>query len=348
MRKWITDIIQGESADATSQAKDDIAAIGIKNGYAPLHIFHYNSDYETDQAIQSRIDGITAAVTAGDLVVYQYPLLISPRFDQFFIDQMHSRGAKVVLLIHDVEVLRGTNVGNRIDEVPYFNKADALIIHNPIMGAKLRELSITAPMVSQYLLDYLDDNHDWHRLFTAPEEFTKTLVLSGNLFKSSYLTDWHEETPISVFGIADDDIQKGLRDNPKIDYHGALRRDELINQLPKGFGLAWDSDSWLGHYGSYTKYNHPHKVSLYLSHGMPVIVWKQAAVAPFIEKNHLGLTIDSLDEIDGLLANLGDDEIKDMLTHVNHMGILLRDGYFTSRALVAAEQQAFVGDIDFQ
>jgi hypothetical protein len=81
---------------------------------------------------------------------------------------------------------------------------------------------------------------------------------------------------------------------------------------------------------------------------MPVIVWKQAAVAPFIEKNHLGLTIGSLDEIDGLLANLSDDEIKDMLVHVNNMGVLLRDGYFTNRVLATAEQQAFVGDINFQ
>ncbi|ERL64699.1 sugar transferase [Schleiferilactobacillus shenzhenensis] len=347
MRKWISDIIQGESADATSQAKDDITAIGQKNGYEPLHIFRYNSDYESDQAIASRVDGITAGVAHGDLVVYQYPSLVSPRFDTVFVTQMRARGVKIVLLIHDVEVLRGTNQGNSVDEIPYFNSVDVLIVHNPIMAEKLKELGVTTPMVSQYLLDYLDDDHDWHRFFTEPDQFTGDLFLSGNLFKSSFLTDWHEETPITVVGVADEGIMQGLRDNPKITYPGAYSRYDLINHLPRGFGLAWDSDSGMGQYGSYTRYNHPHKVSLYLSHGMPAIVWDQAAVAPFIEANHLGLTISSLDDLDVVLPSLTADTINDMLAHVNDMGVLLRDGYFTARALSAAEEKAFVGKIQY-
>ena len=347
MRKWITRIIQSTTVDATAQAKDDIADIGEKNGYSPLHIFRYDSAYESNQAIQSRIDGITAAVAQGDLIIYQYPTLIGPRFDRFFLDQMHRRGAKVVLLIHDVELLRGTNSGVSIDEIPYFNDADVLIIHNPTMGKKLQELGVKTPMVSQYLLDYLDDHHDWRRLFTSPQEFTKTLVLSGNLFKSTYLTDWNQETPITVFGIADDNIKSKLNSNPQVDYRGSFWRDELINKLPKGFGLAWDSDSNMGNYGSYTRFNHPHKLSLYLSHGMPVIVWNQSAVAPFVEANHLGVTIGSLGEIDELIKNISDEQISDMLTHVNNMGVLLRDGYFTTRALFGAEQQVFYGNINF-
>ncbi|MCI2172562.1 sugar transferase [Schleiferilactobacillus perolens] len=347
MRKWITRIIQGTSVDATAQAKDDIADIGVKNGYSPLHIFRYDSAYESDQAIQSRIDGITAAVAQGDLIVYQYPTLISPRFDRFFLDQMHRRAVKVVLLIHDVELLRGTNSSVSIDEIPYFNDADVLIIHNPAMGKKLRELGVKTPMISQYLLDYLDDHHDWRRLFTSPEEFTRTLVLSGNLFKSSYLTGWSQETPITVFGIANDNIKNGLDNNPKVDYRGSFWRDDLINKLPKGFGLAWDSDSNMGKYGSYTRFNHPHKLSLYLSHGMPVIVWNQSAVAPFVEANHLGMAIGSLSEIDKLIASIPDEQISDMLTHVNDIGVLLRDGYFTTRALIEAEQQVFYGHINF-
>lgn len=347
MRKWITDIIQGASADATSQAKDDITAIGLKNGYEPLHIFRYNSDYESDQAIASRVDGITAGVAHGDPAVYQYPSLVSPRFDTVFINQLRARGAKTVLLIHDVELLRGTNQGNSVDEIPYFNSANVLIVHNPVMAEKLSELGVTVPMISQYLLDYLDDDHDWHRFFTSPKQFTGDLFLSGNLFKSSFLTDWHEQTPITVVGVADEGIMQGLRDNPQVTYPGAYGRYDLINHLPRGFGLAWDSDSGMGQYGSYTRYNHPHKVSLYLSHGMPAIVWNESAVAPFIAANHLGLTISNLDELDVLLPSLDENTITDMLTHVNAFGVLLRDGYFTARALAAAEEKAFVGTIHF-
>ena len=57
------------------------------------------------------------------------------------------------------------------------------------------------------------------------------------------------------------------------------------------------SETCKGSFGEYLRINNPHKTSLYLASGIPVIIWSKAALAEFIEKNKCGITVDSLYEI---------------------------------------------------
>ncbi|WP_125768737.1 sugar transferase [Lapidilactobacillus wuchangensis] len=339
MKKWITDIIQPTTRDATRQAKADIAQIAKKMGYQISNIFRYNDAGESDQALSSRIDGITAAIAPGDLLVYQYPSLNSARFETRFIELMHVRNVKVICLIHDVLTLRNQpDTAVFLDEIAYFNSCDVLIVHNQRMAAKLQELGVTTKMVYQQLLDYLDDNHDDSRYTISPANFQRGAVIAGNILKSDYLSQWHYQTPITVFGVSDAATTEELQANPQVNYLGSRPRWDLIQELPQTFGLAWDSNTPEFRYRDYTQYNHPHKVSMYLAHGLPVIVWRQAAVAELIVQNHLGIAIDNLDQLDHVLAALSDQQIATMLTNVSHFGQLLRDGWFTRQGLQAAEQ----------
>lgn len=346
MQKWITDIVQGRTFDATRQAKQDIANIGEAMGYKVANIFRYNDVGESDDAMLARIDGITAAFERGDFVVYQFPSLNSGRFDTFFVEQMHRRGVQLICLVHDVATMRDQQAPTWIDEIGYFNECDVLIVHNRRMADKLKELGVTTPMVCQYLLDYLDTNHDDDRYETKFEDFHRGVVLAGNILKSRYLADWDHETPITVFGVTDDELDKKLDANPKIDFRGQRWRWDLIQEMPRMFGLAWDSDTESYKYNDYTRYNHPHKVAMYLSHGLPIIVWRQAAVADIIVKNGLGIAIDSLDQIDNVIQNISDDELKQMLNNVNRFGRLIRDGWFTRQGLQAAEMKLLAPDFE--
>lgn len=74
---------------------DRSAHTGRHVGYEWLNMYRYNGAYESDQAVDSRIDRITAAVAAGDFLLYQYPGLNGPRFETRFIDCMKMRGAHV-------------------------------------------------------------------------------------------------------------------------------------------------------------------------------------------------------------------------------------------------------------
>ena len=84
------------------------------------------------------------------------------------------------------------------------------------------------------------------------------------------------------------------------------------------------------------RYNNPHKISLYLSSNLPVIIWKEAALAPFIEKHGLGLTLDSLADLDDQLTQLNQDDYDQMKANCKAIGKQLRNGYYTIKAAQAA------------
>lgn len=347
MKKWIIKMNSGFSFDATAKAKNDVAKIGVDHGYETINVFRYIDSGESDEAQIARIDGITAGVNPGDIVVIQYPMLISYRFETFFIDQMNKRGIKPIIFVHDVDSWRFNWVKDGFDEMAYFNKAAVLIVHGKPMADRMRAEGVTAPMVDHLLLDYLDDEHQWDKYEIPAEDFDRQLVMAGNLLKSQFLVDWDLETPISTFGVTDDELADKLRANPQVTYGGGLFQWDLVETMPRAFGLAWDHNLEGRPYADYTHYNHPHKVSLYLSHGMPVIISKQSAIAPLIEANHLGFTIDDIHEVDQIVNDTPDEVIEDILEHTARVGRMMRDGWFTANAFQQAERKVLVPDFDY-
>ena len=77
---------------------------------------------------------------------------------------------------------------------------------------------------------------------------------------------------------------------------GVESPDRLPNVLEGDFGLVWDGESLEEGQeaaGRYLRYNCPHKFSLYMAAGMPVIVGKQSAMAEITERETLGITVEA-------------------------------------------------------
>ena len=135
-----------------------------------------------------------------------------------------------------------------------------------------------------------------------------------------------------LMGINYDDTYE----NSNVTYLGAFSPDDVPNHLTNGFGLVWDGDSLdtcSGPTGNYLRYNNPHKLSLYLASGLPVIVWGDSAEADFVLKNGLGLTVSSLRELETQLADLSEEEYSVFLSNVRKVSKQLRDGHFLKQAL---------------
>ena len=81
------------------------------------------------------------------------------------------------------------------------------------------------------------------------------------------------------------------------------------------------------------RYNNPHKTSLYLSSGIPVITWSQAAIADFIKQHNVGIVIDDLNRIDEVLANVTKDQYLELKHNAEQLAAKLRDGFYTKTAL---------------
>ena len=140
------------------------------------------------------------------------------------------------------------------------------------------------------------------------------VVFAGNLKKSKFI-------PLLNEIVVNKDFSIFLYGKPEIsnikefvEYKGFFRADDITG-LEGNWGLVWDGDSietGRGELGDYLKYNAPFKFSLYLAAGMPVIVWKQIAMAQYVDKYHLGLCVDSLHDIHSSICNLSESEKKEI------------------------------------
>ena len=124
-------------------------------------------------------------------------------------------------------------------------------------------------------------------------------------------------------------------------YHGSVPSDIIPEKFSKGFGLVWDGDridTCSGNTGTYLRYNNPHKLSLYLSAGLPVIIWDEAAEKPFVMENQVGFAVHSLYEIEEKLNSLTEKEYFNFVKHAEHMAKKLKAGEYTRLALKTAEE----------
>ena len=71
----------------------------------------------------------------------------------------------------------------------------------------------------------------------------------------------------------------------------------------------------------------------YLSTGIPVIIWDQAALAPLIKESGAGICISSLTELDNVLLSLTNEQYQLMKRNAEKLGKKLREGYYTKHAL---------------
>ena len=133
------------------------------------------------------------------------------------------------------------------------------------------------------------------------------------------------------------DADKVGADNVR--YHGTIAPERLPYELTAGFGLIWYGDSMSecnGHLGRYSKYINPHKFSLFVATGLPVIVWTKSAMAEFVVANKIGLAIDSLADLPRILTAMSKSEYEGYRSNVLRISKKVREGRLTQEALTAA------------
>lgn len=241
---------------------------------------------------------------------------------------------KMVYLVHDVDQLR--DLGHRTGELEVLNKAVVLIVHNAAMEKKLKDSGVTKPyFIRLQLFDYLTSKPQ------TGKQWQKAIVFAGNLGKSLFLpafmaTSFHYD--LNLYG---NGLTKRQYLPAQVHFCGSYPPETLPGLLTGGFGLVWDGDSITtcqGAMGEYLRYNSPHKFSLYLAAGIPVIVWKEAAVASLVKKYQVGFCVDSLADIEALLAATTADDYAKLCAHVQVLQEKVIRGAYLTAATEAALQ----------
>lgn len=284
--------------------------------------------------------------SGGGVLLLQHPLSHSLAFDLRNVDDLDKLrcfGVKLVVVVHDVGVLRGgaQEVGAGGDhefDRRFFKVADKLIVHNQRMLDWMKDRCRSdCQVVSLGVFDYIVDSDVsiWHGVRS-----NRVLVAGGfGPGKARYIQDLKTIRGVDwqLYGHDFNEVTMG---SENVHYFGKFEASRPPVEVQASWGLVWDGDSietCAGATGSYLRWNNPHKLSLYLAMGLPVIVWKEAAVSEFVLRNKVGLVVDALPDIPQKIADLSDDQYREFVANAARVAQQLRSGYYTNRALSAVE-----------
>ncbi len=72
---------------------------------------------------------------------------------------------------------------------------------------------------------------------------------------------------------------------------------------------------------------------MYLARGLPVAVWKDAAIAPLVDRYQAGLLIASLQELETRMAALTSAQYRALASNAARLGTMIRSGHFIHTAV---------------
>lgn len=342
-----------ESRNAGSKARNDVETIVEQLGFRPVDVvLPYKPTEHLLDAVAAHLRIYRffrkqlSSLQNGDELLVQFP----PRSHSILFPRLYKalrrRGVKVAFLIHDLERMRYSRLADvrlkkririLLEESRLIKVPDTVICHNDKMKGFLEQQGIPAEkLVPLGIFDYLTDCPLEDRSANRPNDpVGNRVIIAGNLSpeKCVYIGSLQDVPGVTfdLYGVGYEDLGQ-----PNVSYHGAFQPDELVGKLEGDFGLVWDGtsvDTCTGIFGNYLRLNDPHKLSLYLTAGLPVIVWEEAAVADFVKENGVGLTVASLKDIANTLTGMTPDDYQNMAKNAARISKLLRDGHYLKTAL---------------
>ncbi len=324
---------------AGSKAPDDIEKIADKMGFRREEIIRDDKGSSLFSKVRRQIHYYSSwrkiyfQIKSNSIVLVQYPFKYHELNRKRILKKLKNRkNVKLIFLVHDVESLRGapSNHFYKSEFLLMLSLADQIIVHNLMMKKFFIDKGVPEDkLINLKIFDYLIDNYQYH--FPS---FSKSILIAGNLDAEKteyikYLDKLHIH--FELYG-------PGYRGSSTkyISYNGVMSPDDVYSVLNSGFGLVWDGNSissCSGRAGNYLRYNDPHKLSLYLASGIPVIIWKKAAEAKFVEENKVGITVDSLEELPEIFESLDSHQYETFAKNVKKIAKRLINGQYTIDAI---------------
>ena len=336
--------IIGNNAGESNKARADVNIIAERLGFETVRVYSPKTGGSSvskvigKMAFEHNLMRSLKSVDDGGLLLVQLPLLnLANRTHKNILDYCSKHDIKVISFIHDVNELRGTNASNN---QPFYNLlvySSAVISHNSEMTKHLVSKGVgSEKIINLDIFDYLLDKEK------NVGCFKKQIVIGGNLDveKVKYLKDLDKIKGCRIVLYGPNYTTSGNSEN--IEYKGVVDASELPYLLNEGFGLVWDGESietCTGWFGNYLKFNNPHKLSMYIASGLPVIIWDQAAEANFVKENALGITVGSLLELESLFNSLEECRYSEYTANVKKIQNRIRTGYYAEKAIEKALNQ---------
>lgn len=329
MTVHITNLYGMSPTSIAQVAQNMVAKIGCETlGFKELSFYFYTWDDEPEEVRRSRFDGILASLGHNDTIIFQSPSWNSIKWDQQFFNRLSIyRNIKKIIFIEDVVPLMFEDNFYLMPKfIKLYNQADLLIVPSQAMYDYLRTQGLE------------DKKYVIQKMWDYPCKINKNIIpknshiinFAGNPTKFTFVNNWNNTSiKLNVYS----KIPKIK--SPTVNYMGWKDNYELISNLREsgGFGLVWSEEKY---WSKYMTKNATYKLSTYLAAGIPVIVNSSLQASDKILQKHLGLVVNNLDEAVEKVQNISDFEYNEMVKNVESFAELIRNGYFTKRALIEA------------
>ena len=309
--------------NAGQKAPSDICHFLEEEGYTVIHNRYmlYNRILRLPLIILYPIY-LSFFIKRESYIVFQHPydsLHDAIRImNRILLKILKAKKCHTTVLIHDIASLRAENWSAVPDEINCLNSFGHLIAHSQEMKSYLEEHGYKNKITLLGLFDY-----NVEKPSTMERILSKEVVFAGNLEKSEFLkTLENPEVQINLYGKKVENLKEFFS------YRGFFKSDD-VSAIEGSWGLVWDGDSpdcCSGPLGRYLKYNSPHKASLYLCAGLPLIVPTGSAVADFVKRKNLGLVVDSLYGISSAIDSITPEQYGQMCSNARQEGTRLQSG----------------------
>lgn len=338
MNKFYIEILTEKWNHAGTKARSDLALFLEDSQVINVKFDEEISRIERILFLKLNIKRKLREAKLGDMVILSHRLFLGERYSKYLLEVIKKKKLHKVLVIHDVESLRQNFSKDQIDqEIKNINMFDVVISHNNNMTDWLIKNGVNTKIINLELFDYFN-------LSPLKNSFNKDkgVIFAGNLEKSLFLNNLADLS--NKFSLYGPNPTSNYSEN--INYYGSFPPSELPELFEGSYGLIWDGESCdkcTGLSGEYLRFNNPHKTSLYLSCGLPVIIWREAALASFVEDNNIGICVSSLKEMDQKLSRISNEEYKSMKKNTLEIAQKVRSGFFIKEAIKKAESLLMEG-----
>lgn len=324
MKIHITNLY-GQAESSVAQIAQNIVSKTAKElGFLEIGMYSYPVHTDSAQGLSKRIDGMNAAVSNGDVVIIQSPSWNSTEFDDYYVEKLRTyQDIKIIIFIHDVIPLMFKSNEYLIDKtIETYNKADLLIVPSEKMLDELKKWGLkTKKIVIQHMWDHPT------QLVLSPPKFNKLLHFSGSSDRFTFVKEWQFQTLMKYYG-----NESFNTETLNVTLEGWKNDSELLQALSHtgGFGLVWSQKSDVDYY----EWNVSHKLSTYLAAGIPVVVQNTLSNKHLIEKNNLGIVVNSLEEANQKIQNLSEETYQNYVSNVGRFRQLIINNFFTKKILI--------------
>lgn len=323
--KWI-----GNENNAAVKAVVDIIEPFTELGGKVINIWKHNKKYLRNFEVITQYKKMKKMITSEDNIIIMYPLYCIPPLG--YEDYLKLPHKKMIAFIQDIESYRyhPDNIELLNQELSILKKFDVIVVHNHRMLEFLEKHNINVEMVDWEACDYIIKDNMGSIEIKKPF----SLCYVGDIKRSGFLRENSDsfKTIINLYGRLDNESLL----TSQLNYKGLYNPGTKDVQLEGDFGLVWEGnelDTCDGNFGNYMTINNPNRLSMYLANNIPVITWRQAGLANFVESNKIGVTVESLKEIDKILNEMSIEEYEKILHNTKEIGEKIRAGYYGTKIL---------------